>query len=813
MENNISKQNIVPTQESYLHDYYQEILEGRSLPDVTDGLKLIHRRILYSMLKSGFTSSKNYTKCAYVAGSVLRYHPHGDTSVYDAMCNMSTTWGNNIPLLDFHGNLKSIYGTPSAASRYTEVRLSKFSEDNLLSDINEGIIDFIPSFDESTVEPKNLPAKLPLIFLNGYYGIAAGFASSILPHSLDTVVRKAIQLINEPDIDIKDYVEDFLPTFPSGGKIININAVKQAYSRPYMKNNSKVVIRATIEKDYDKSILRIIEIPFYKTTDQIEESIKSAVKNETLKGIKNIKNLSAKGKINIELNVNSNYNIDLVENDLYKYTACQTSIPIIHILTYCGKLKIYNNVKEIMQDWIDYRILTVKRIKNDIIRKLNYRIHIIDGLLIALDDIDNVIKIIKTGKSREDIVNTLIKKYDLSKVQADYIVDTKLIKINNLEIKDLKAERDGLYNNMIDETKYISDPRMIKKYIIEELTNINKKYSGKFITNTLYDDIDMNEESIVENIKDEDFMLILTKKNYLKKIPLDTIRVQKRGTAGRGIGKIKEDDTIRTILTVNSKDNLLISTASGKCYIKKCYEFESTNLTTFGKNISHLFNDDTVVSITPVDKKDLTNENNALLICTKLGHIKTTPINQFANIRQSGIILTKLNEGDEVIFVNRVNLKDKNTKVLVCNNDGKYIMVNINTIGCMNRTTFGNQIFKSSEISKKKYIISCNIINKNSLGVFLLTKSGLGKRVLIDELNTSVGRLLKGNLMIRFKDNKDLLVSCIEYSNEEDTITVVSNKSVNKIVLNQVPISKRPAYGCRIKKLDKGEYILDSCIG
>lgn len=800
--------------EENIADYYQEIILNRAVPDIRDSLKPIQRKIIYSMAEKNFASNRDFVKCAKVVGNVIGdYSPHGDASTYDALVGLTKDWMNNQNLLDPHGSFGTIYGNPASAMRYTEIRLNKFSEEVLLDNLNDNSVDFIPNFDNTKEEPSLLPCKFPLILVNGSFGIAGGYMTSIPTHNTEDIVNKTIELIKNPNISVEEFAKDLMPSFPTGGIICNPKSVYLAYTdqEKALKNKkSNVIVRSKITKNEKNNTLVVTEIPYMKTLDIILDSIKDAIKDKKITGIKNIKDGSSKGNINVVIECYKGEDLDLILNQLYKFTMLQTTIPIILIGCKDDKFVIYNNIKDIFQDWIDFRVSTIKRIKMESIRKMRYRIHILEGLLIALhkDNIDKLIKIVRTGDSKKEIIETLMETFELTEIQSKYIVELQLYRLNKLQIKELEDEKKDLENKVENEISFFSNSKKILDIIIEELKYIGKKYPTKG-NKTNVEEVDLEEANNTENlIVDEDFLMILTKNNYLKKIPCE-INSQRKAGYGKGIGNIKDDDIVKSIIKVNSKDTILFFTDNGKVYGHKCYEIDKTSLKSFGNNISKYVKDnEKVVSIVNITSKDLKNTNNHLLIATRKGLIKMTSLSEYTRIG-SGIIASKLNEDDEIITVQLVNIKD-NFTVFTVNNEGTAIHINKDDIPIIKRTTFGSNIFKPSVIKAGKRIINCMIITKDIKEILLVMESGLGKRVPISEFAIQK-RCGIGMLATRLKTDKDKVAQCLAVNNEENLI-IVSNTSMINISLNDVAVSKRPAYGYTLKKLSAKEKVVDACL-
>lgn len=1010
----IFEKDIENIQRDNLSEYYKEILISRAIPDIRDGLKPIHRRILWSMYEKKYKSSGPFVKCAKIVGDVLgSYSPHGDSSAYDAMTNLIKPWFNNVTLIDPHGSFGTQYGDKPASYRYcvtgdteimlsnnetilikdivpdskpnsdnpinihvknvtgnsvkadmlfncglhdvysirvnsdgyfatsqieatsnhpllvfgrnlipewqtveeinakrlkgepviilmyfpdslktnetfnnrnsiyfsmkrllddnerlskdeaiqlirslysknyrfstidmfgkvhekkvvyslrvrsddhsyignhfinhnTQARLNKFSENLMLDNINDNSIDFIPNYDNTTVEPSILPSKLPLYLVNGAFGIAAGYMVSVPPHNIKVIVDKTIDLLKNPDIGIDEFVNNLYPDFPSGGIVCNKSAITNAYKdcvTATANKSSNIILRSKIEKDEKSNTLTVTEIPYMKSLDDIIDQIKGHVSNKNITGIKNIKDASTNGKINLMIECYKDENLNIIENQLYAFTELQTTIPLCIIGILNNKFRIYDNIKQVFEEWISFRITTVKRIKMENIRKKKYRTHILDGLIKCLgnNNIDKVIKIIRNGKNKQDILNTLAYQFELSDIQAKYIIELQIYRLNKLQILELENERDLLDKEIKEETTFFAEPKKINEYIIHELEDISSKYKSPIKT-TYRDIVTSKEDNIESVIPDEDYLMILTKNNYLKKIICD-IKSQNRGGLGKTVGNIKEDDVIKCVIKAHSKDNILFFTSDGKVYSRKAYELQKTSLKSYGNTIKSMTGvDSKVVSIIAVSTDDMKNSSNHMLLTTKLGKIKMTNIQDFTRLN-SGIIAAKLNDGDEVLTVNMVDINSEFT-VLSVNKSGMAINISKVDIPIIARTTYGVNIFKSSKINNDNTIVNSMVITNNTKELFMINNNGLGKRVSISEFPVQ-GRAGIGRIAMRMKTNKDYMAQCIPISEGDKEILIVSNKSVIVIELKNVALSLRPAYGNNCKRCTKGEFVIDCCI-
>ena len=788
----IISKNIEDLQIENMDQYYQEILLNRGIPDIRDGLTKIQRRILFIMNENNYT--KDFIKCANVVGLTTLLHPHGDMSIYGTLVNMATDFSNNQILIEPHGNFGTIYGDEYAASRYTECKLNKFSINCLLDNIKENSVDFVPSFDNRKKEPSVLPAKLPLILINGSFGIGGGYMSSIPPHRIESVIKAIKILLDDPEIPVRDLIikSELYPSFPTGGIIINKNEIINNYCNFDSKGKKSIKIRSKIINDEKNHRLIITEIPYMKYLDGIKKSIKDAISdkdNKKIQGIKNIIDGSEKGKISLYIYCNKEYDLDTIKNQLYKYTLCQSSIPLSAVAVNNNELSIYHNIKEILQDWLEFRKETIKRIKRNNIKNIEYRIHILKGLLTVLKDniIDELVKIVKSGKSKQDIIYRISNKFSLTEIQATYIAELKLYSLNKFEINKLIDEKNNLEGSLNNEIEFLKNESKINNYINNDLETI---FNSKFINKNLMFNTDVINDSEIlteDSIEDEDFILILTKNGYLKKIQ-NTIRNQKRNGAGISIGNIKENDIPKKILNVNSRDNILIFTTTGKLFVYKCYDLPKTSLKSYGKLISSMVKNENIVTILSLSNEELKNKNLHIISSSKKGKIKMSSITEFTRLNSSGIIYSKVAEDDEIISVNIGDIKE-GFSIISVNSKGNVINISHDDIPIVGRVSFGSNIFSNNEIKNGATIINSVIVNNNTEGIIIITENGFGKRVLISEIpiqkRNGVGRLIT-----KFKTKTDRVASVLSY-NIEDTekqLIIMASKSMINIPLSDIII-------------------------
>ena len=792
-------------------EYYEEIICHRPIPDTRDGLTEVQRRILWSLHLNKWNSSKQHVKSARVIGDVIgRTHPHGDSSVYEASANMTQPWKNQIALVDWHGNMGSISGKGPAAQRYTEMRSAKEAEELMLANIGDNCVDFIPNYDNLEEEPLYFPAKLPFYLINGAFGIAAGYAVSVPPHNPKDVIEQTIKRIEDYSHDV-----ELLPDLPTGGIIINTNEVKKAYK----EGTGRMVIRAKIEKDEKNRQLIITEIPYQKSLTSVKKSIADATKEKDdpnhkgkkipakITTIKNIKDITENNEPRILIEAKRDVDLDVLLAQLFEHTMCQVTIPIIMLGTINREFKIYNNVNDIVDEWIEFRRVTIKRIKMEAIKKYKLRVHILEGLLIALKDIDNIIKKIKKSKSRTETVEMLMNDYDLTDVQANNIADFKLYRLSVLEVDKIKEERAELLEKIEGELQYFKKKGLLDKLIIKELKDIGKIYA-KNTRKTLLENISYNsEEEKVNAIPDEDYLMLCTHKGFVKKLQLP--KTQNRGSRGISVGNLKEDDYVINSTVLNSRDSIFIFTEEGNVYKFKVYEIPTHKTTNIGTNIKSVINEETIVSMIPVKDEDIQNENLFIMSATEFNRIKLIKMSEFKNVRNNGILFTRLETVedvvDRVISVKKID-KEVHDSIIALNNLGNAIRVKIEDIPVSLRPAFGSQLFETKLVKEGGCVTSVTLVDETKSHYFLITQNGLGKRMEISEFEPQK-RVTKGKMACKLKDD-DCAIKLLPVS-EDDNIIIISSTSLMSVPSSKISVTKRPTYGCTVKKVQGDEFIID----
>ena len=791
--------------ESNMIDYYNEILCHRAIPDVRDALMEVQRRILWTCYHNGWNSSKTHVKCAKINGAALTYHYHGVSSVYDSMVGMSQDWKNHICLIDTFGSNGSIYGDVQAADRYLEARLHKNAENILLSELKAECVDMVPNYDLTEEEPSVLPAKLPMYLINGAFGISGGYAVSVPTHNPTEVIDNTIARIKDPNYQI-----NIIPDFPTGGYILDNKDLRDGYTQ----GRGKATIRGKFIRDEKKHRLILVEIPYMKTLDTIKEEIKTLTKETKVQGkkpipakiqsIKNIKDGSSKNKIELIIEVKKDVPLDFVENQLYLLSSCQTTFPVILLGTKDNKFKIYKNVNEVIDEWIDFRQITIKRIKLGLIKKYKFRTHIIDGLLKILDSniIDKVIAMIKKCSGKKEVITKLMEEYDLSEVQAENVATTALYKLSSLSLQELKDERDDLNNKITEETIFFKDKSKINELIISELEEFKTKFSKITRKTKVLNKIDDLKDLTVP---DSNHTIIVSKEGYVKKLP--PVQSQKRNGKGINVGKMKDNDYPVFIEELSNKDSLFIFTESGKVFKQEIKTLNEGTTSTLGNYISPIVGGEKITACIRIPY-DLNTDDYGIMIATKLNKIKITEFKEFNNIGKTGIIASKLVDGDSILSAILIKIKDVRIpkEVIISHSGGGSSLIDSEDIPLIGRTTYGCAAMSADVIKGGSEIVSVSARKDSDTHILVISKLGYGKLVEISDF-TKVKRGAKGMLNAKLIEGDSTLA--VLFCNTEQELTLVSNKSIIKINVKDISILKRPTRGVALKNLTEGEELID----
>ena len=785
----LEKRNIVDEVRQSFIDYSMSVIVSRALPDLRDGLKPVHRRILYTMYEDNLTPDKPFRKSATTVGAVLgRYHPHGDSSVYDAMVRMAQDFSYRYVLVEGHGNFGSIDGDGAAAYRYTEARLSKLSLE-LLRDINKNTIDFTPNFDNTTKEPVVLPSRFPNILVSGTMGIAVGMATNIPPHNLGEVIDGCVAYIDNNDITIPELMQYIKgPDFPTAATILGNNGIKKAYET----GRGTITIRSKVEivENNNKSQIIITELPYQVNKKALQERIGELVREKIIDGISDLHDESnLKNGIRLVVTLKKEANANVVLNNLYKHTQLQTNFGIILLMLDDGSPKILN-LKEIISKYIDYqKIIIIRRTKFEL-DKAEKRVHILEGYKIALDNIDEVIKIIRNAESDVIAKQELMNRFGLSDIQSDAILEMKLRRLTGLERSKVEEELKELLK-LIEELKAIleSDEK-IYNIIKEELLAIKDKYGDERRTN-----IDMTAIEYIEDeslIPVEDIVITLTNKGYIKRMTTDTYKTQNRGGVGIKGMTTNEDDFVENIISMTTHDYLLFFTNKGKVYRVKGYEIPLYSRQSKGLPIINLLSLDKDELVKVMLKVSADENSKYVVFCTQKGLVKRTKIDEFENIRTTGKIAITLKEDDELISVKKTTGENE---IIIAASNGRMIRFNEKEIRVMGRTASG---VRGIDIGDG-IAVGCEIAEKGQQ-ILVVTENGYGKKTDVEEYRMT-HRGSKGVKGLNITEKNGNIVSFKTVHDNEDLMIITNSGTIIRLPIEQVSSTGRIAQGVRLINL------------
>ncbi|MDX5660384.1 DNA gyrase subunit A [Clostridioides difficile] len=772
---------------SYI-DYSMSVIAGRALPDVRDGLKPVHRRILYSMSELNLTPDKPYRKSARIVGDVLgKYHPHGDTAVYYAMVRMAQDFSTRALLVDGHGNFGSVDGDSPAAMRYTEAKMSKLSLE-LLRDIEKETVDFKPNFDESLKEPSVLPARYPNLLVNGSNGIAVGMATSIPPHNLAEVIDATVYLIDNPECSVEDLIKFVKgPDFPTAAIIMGKESIAEAYRTG--RGKVKVRSRAFIEElPKGKQQIIVTEIPYQVNKAKLVERIAELVKEKRIEGISDLRDESNRNGMRIVIELKRDANANIVLNNLYKHSQMEDTFSIIMLALVDGQPRVLN-LKQILYHYIKHQEDVVTRRTKFELNKAEARAHILEGLKIALDNIDAVISLIRASKTGQEAKLGLIEKFKLTEIQAQAILDMRLQRLTGLERDKIEAEYEDLIKKINRLKEILADERLLLNVIKDEITIIKENYSDERRTEIRHAEGEIDMRDL---ISDEEIAITLTHFGYIKRLPSDTYKSQKRG--GRGISALttREEDFVRHLVTTTTHSRLLFFTNKGRVFKLNAYEIPEGKRQAKGTaivNLLQLSADEKIATLIPIDGND---ENEYLLLATKKGIVKKTKREEFKNINKSGLIAIGLRDDDELIGV---ELTDGKQEVLLVTKEGMSIRFDENDIRYMGRTAMG---VKGITLSKEDFVVSMNLCSKGT-DVLVVSKNGFGKRTNIEEYRSQI-RAGKGIKTYNISEKTGTIVGA-DMVNEDDEIMIINSDGVLiRIRVNEISLFGRVTSGVKLMK-------------
>ena len=771
--------------------YAMAVNVSRAIPDVRDGLKPVHRRILYSMNELNLTSDKPYRKCALIVGDVLgKYHPHGDSSVYDALVRLAQDFSIRCPLIDGHGNFGSVDGDPAAAYRYTEARLSKIANE-MIRDIDKKTVDFCPNFDDTREQPTVLPARYPNLLVNGSDGIAVGMATSIPPHNLGEVIDATVALIDNPDLEVEDLME-FVPgpDFPTGATILGRAAIRQAYKT----GRGGCVIRAKCdieEKENGRESLVFTEIPYQVNKARLIENIADQVKDKRLEGISDIKEESDRHGMRIVIDVKKDANAQVVLNNLYKQTQLQINYSMIMLALVDGTPRILN-LKEILAAYIKHQEDVVTRRTRFDLERAQEREHILKGLAIAEANIDEVIQIIKTASDRVDAQAKLIERFLLSDAQANAILEMRVYRLTALEVDKINAELEDKEREIADYQDILANIGRVNEIIKTEMLDIKARYNTPRLSEISYDYSEINIEDLIEK---EDIVVTLTHGGYIKRMPVTEYQSQHRGGMGVTAHKTKEDDFVETMFTTSTHDDLMFFTNMGKVYRLKGYEVPEAARMGRGRavvNLLQLEQGEKVTTLLPVVKDDV-NDDCFLMLATRNGLIKKTSLTEFVNIRRTGKKAIKLLDDDELIAAIITKGDDE---LIMASRDGKCIRFAEKDVRAMGRDAQG---VKSIKLNDGDYVVDMALV-QDGMEVLTVSAGGYGKRTSPDEYRCQ-GRAGKGIKAGVFNEKTGKLVGLKMIDPAHDIMMITDSGTIVRVHAEEISCIGRDTQGVRVMRI------------
>lgn len=798
-QDRIIKINIEEEMKSSYIDYSMSVIVARALPDVRDGFKPVHRRILYGMIELGNTSDKAYKKSARIVGEVLgKYHPHGDSSVYGALVRMAQDWAMRYPLVDGQGNFGSVDGDSPAAMRYTEARLKKIGEE-MMQDLYKETVDFQNNFDDTLQEPTVMPTRIPNLLVNGASGIAVGMATNMPTHNLSEVIDACIAYIDNNDIDIEglmQYVK--APDFPTGGYIYGISGVRDAYET----GRGRVVMRAKAEIEthttHDKIIVN--EIPYNVNKKELIENIASLVNDKKIDGISYVNDESDREGMRIVIDVKRDANASVVLNKLFKMTALQTSFGVNNIALVHGRPKMLN-LKDLIRYFVEHRHdVVIRRTQYDL-RKAQERAHILEGLIIASDNIDEVIRIIRAAKTPNDAIAGLIERFNLSEIQARAIVEMRLRQLTGLIQDQLHAEYEEVMKQIAYYEEILSNDELCKKVIKDELIEVKDKYGDARRSEIVYSSEEFNPEDFYA---DDQMVITISHMGYIKRTPLSEFRAQNRGGVGSKGSETRDEDFVEHIYPATMHNTMMFFTQKGKCYWLKVYEIPEGTKNAKGRAIQNLLNidsDDVVTAYLRVKNLNDTEFINShyVLFCTKNGVIKKTLLEQYSRPRQNGVNAITIREDDKVIEVRMTN---GDNEIIIANRNGRAIRFHESTVRVMGRTATGVRGMTLDEDGGDEVIGMICIKDPETESIMVVSEQGYGKRSDIEDYRKT-NRGGKGVKTLNITDKTGKLVAIKSVTDENDLMIINKSGITIRLKVAEVRIMGRATQGVRLINLEK----------
>jgi DNA gyrase subunit A len=779
---------------SYL-DYAMSVIVSRALPDVRDGLKPVQRRVLYTMYELGLLHNRPYKKCARIVGETLgKYHPHGDAAVYDTLVRLAQDFTMRYPLVDGQGNFGSIDGDSPAAMRYTEARLSAIAE-KMLQDIEKNTVDFRPNFDETLKEPEVLPTILPNLLVNGSSGIAVGMATNIPPHNLNEIVDGLIALLKNPDLPVEKlmkYVKG--PDFSTGGIIVGLSGIKEAYTT----GKGRIIVRAkaSIENYKGRSRIVITEIPYQVNKASLIEKIAELVQERKIEDISDIRDESDKDGMRIVIELRRDAQPEVVLNNLYKHTNLQTTFGVIMLALVNGVPKILN-LKEMMNEFINFRLNVIVRRTKFELDDAEKRAHILEGLKIALDNIDEIVELIKKSKDPETAKVNLMKKFKLSEIQAKAILDMRLQRLTGLERSKVESEYKETIK-LIEKLKSILRSKELQKELIhEELLKLKEKYGDERRTLIIEGEEDFSVEDL---IAEEDVVITITHNGFIKRYPVSGYRRQSRGGKGITAAVTKDDDFIEHMFVASTHHYIIFFTDRGRAYSLKVHEIPEGSRASRGRSISHLIKKDADEKITAFVAVKEFSENLFVTMVTKMGLVKKVPLMEFATTRKTGLIAITLNRGDRLVDA---RLTDGGQDLIIGTKKGMAIRFNEKDIRPMGRQAAG---VRGIKLEKDDEVIGMIAVKRSGTTILVVTEKGFGKRSDLNDYRIT-HRGGKGIITVKVNDKTGDMVAIKEVLDNDDVMIVTTKGYLIRQHIKDIKIMSRQAQGVKLIKLNHGDTI------
>jgi DNA gyrase subunit A len=798
---------------SYL-DYAMSVIIGRALPDIRDGLKPVHRRILYAMYREGITSDKRYVKCAGVVGEVIKkYHPHGDAAVYDTMVRMAQDFNMRYPLIDGQGNFGSVDGDPAAAYRYTECRLSKLAE-QLLADIDKETVDFVPNFDESTEEPTVLPTRVPNLLVNGSDGIAVGMATKIPPHNLTEIIEAAILLIHKPNASIDDVLALVPgPDFPTGAYIYGRSGIKSAYQTG--RGQFTMRAKAAIERPTkEKQQIVITEIPFQVNKSKVIERIAELVQDKKIEGISDVRDESDRDGMRIVIELKRGEPPEVILNNLYKHTQLQETFGMIMLAIVNGQPRTLSLI-EAIQLFIDHRIQVVRRRTAYELRKALERAHILEGFLKALQHLDAIIKLIRASKTPKEAREGLVARFEFSERQAQAILELQLQRLTALEREKIQMEYDDLQKRIAEYRDILASDKALKKVIIEELKEVQKAFGDARRTEIIEEQAEIKLEDLIAV---EDVVITVSHSGYMKRTPVSTYRQQSRGGKGRLGMKTREEDFVEHLFIASTHSYILVFTNRGRVHWLKVYEIPDVGAAGRGKNVVNLVNlapketvaDMVAVKQLPDEPKDISIDGETyaaegyVVLVTKYGVIKKTRLAEFSNPMSRGIIAMGIEEKDELIAAQLTTGRDT---VFLASHEGMAIRFPESDVRDMGRQAYG---VKAMDLDEGDYIVGMEIVGDKEL-ILSVTEKGYGKRTPITEYRLQ-SRAGKGVINVKTAERNGKVVGVLSVTEDSEVMIISEQGKITRLDASTIRESGRAAQGVRLINLEEGDKVAAACL-